>query len=119
MEWGRQAKKPEGDAEVAREMRMMGMPEAEIEQALGGSGGGIAPDCPELWPENHQALQAFMLLSPRRPSGFGVAAIPVSEMWRIGQMLNLDTDESYVRKLCAADDAYLQWSVEKNSNAAT
>lgn len=72
---------------------------------------------PELLPETAPYWEAWQVLSLSRPSGFGVGAIPISEIkayLELYQVDDLDERIRYVRLIQAADGEFLKVMAERS-----
>lgn len=85
----------------------MGASEQDIERMVGPE--RYYPEPPALDPENAEYLAAFADLSPLRPAGFGVSAIPASEMLAYCRLHGIADTEEFFGRIRAADAAFLEW----------
>lgn len=88
-------------------LRRFGVPEADIEAAVGAH--AVVPEPPELDPDNGPVLAAFHALSASRQMGFSVGPIPVSEIAAWCALMEVDDREAFVGRIRAADAAWLTW----------
>lgn len=103
---------PARDEGLAANLRLWKMPEDEIERVLEARHPRAEP--PELWSENEPYLTAFLDLSPARTVTFGgVGYIPVSEIRAYWRELGSDDFETFLRRIRAADDAFLKATRKK------
>lgn len=86
-------------------LRNFGMPDADIEAAVGAR---FYPAAPELWPDNAEYLAAFADLSPLRPVGFAPCAIPAAEMLAYCRLHGIGDTEEFFGRVRAADLAWLE-----------
>jgi hypothetical protein len=84
------------------------MPEEEIERVVTARAQAHAPIEPDVWPENEPYIKAFLVLSPSRQVGFGVGAIPVSEVGAYWDRCGWDDFETFLGRIRAADDEFLK-----------
>lgn len=75
------------------------------------------PEAPELYQDLEPIWECFLFLSPSRPQGSSVGAIPLSEIvtyWReIGGIKDRETLNEHVALIHALDVEYLAASREK------
>jgi len=74
---------------------------------------------PELTPYQEEVYQDFMLLSQRRPSGFGPASIPYSEIKSYCDLKGIDDPlvlKDFVQLIEKLDITWLEWAIEQQEN---
>lgn len=76
------------------------------------------PETPEIYPDLAPVWEAFEFLSPSRPQGMSLGAIPLTEIvayWKeIGGVLNQADLNEKVRLVRRLDDVYLAIMREKS-----
>ena len=72
---------------------------------------------PLLYPDLHPEYRAFLELSSQRPAGFGVGAIPFSEIKAYMEIHGIFDDSDYkllfLHRVTFLDSVYLEFHAEK------
>ena len=97
--------KSAANEDLRRDLRAWGVEEDAIEEYIERSSGNQPP--PDLDEDNAEYLIAFHQLSPSRPVGFGMGAIPVSEIHAYCDLFDVDEVETFFYLIRALDAVYL------------
>ena len=106
----------ERDPDLYEDLVLWKVADSDIAKLIGTSG---APPEPELDAENAPYFRAFFDLSPSRATGFSVGTIPVTEVAAYWDRAGVDDFLTFLRRIRAADEAFLAWHREREKKRRT